>query len=104
VIQLIMGADVIAHPGDAGAVNTIAILVIICFLVGIARSWELIGGPSIAITQEVAALVRHDEPGADDEPPALACRLTWAFAPCLERKLPFRRFPHVMAWCRVAVL
>jgi hypothetical protein len=66
VIQLIEGVDVIAQPGDSGAVNTIAILVIICFLIGIARAWELIGGPSIAITQEVTALVRSHQRGADD--------------------------------------
>jgi len=59
VFQLIEGLDVSAHPGDTGAVDTIAILVVVCFLVGIARSWELIGGPSIGITQEVTALVRH---------------------------------------------
>ena len=43
VFQLIEGADVVAHPRDAGSVNTIAILVIVCALVGVARSWELIG-------------------------------------------------------------
>jgi hypothetical protein len=64
VIQLIEGAEVSAHPGDSGAVNTIAILAVVCFLVGIARSWELIGGPSIGITHEVTALVRHK--GAED--------------------------------------
>jgi hypothetical protein len=52
--------------------HKIGIAAMICFLIGIARAWELIGGPSIGITQEVAALVRHDEPGGDDEPPALA--------------------------------
>ena len=66
VVQLIEAVDVITRPGDSGAVNTIAILVIICFLIGIARSWELIGGPSIGIGQEVQALVRAHEGGADD--------------------------------------
>jgi hypothetical protein len=62
VVQLIEGVDVSAHPGDSGAVNTIAILVVVCALVGIARSWELIGGPSIGITHEVTALVRRKDP------------------------------------------
>jgi hypothetical protein len=57
---------VIAQPRDSGAVNTIAILVIVCFLVGIARAWKLISGPSIGITQEVTAFVRTHEHGADD--------------------------------------
>ena len=52
-----------------GPVQAIATLVIVCFLVGIARAWELIGGPSTGITHEVAALVRGDEGAA---PPAEA--------------------------------
>ena len=64
VIQLIEGLEIIASPGDSGAVNTIAILVVCCFLIGISRAWELIGGPSIGITQEVTALVRNHDHGA----------------------------------------
>ena len=73
VVQLIDGAGVIARPGDSGAVNTIAILVIVCFLIGIARAWELIGAPSIGISQEVTALVGGHERDADapehEQPP-----------------------------------
>jgi len=56
--QLIEGIAVMARPSDASAINTIAILVIICFLIGIARSWELVGGPSIGITRELTELIR----------------------------------------------
>jgi hypothetical protein len=66
VTQLIAGITVTVHPGDSGAVNTIAIVVAFCFLIGIDRAWELIGGPSIGISQEVAALVRGRGRGADD--------------------------------------
>ena len=66
VTQLIEGADVIAGQDVPGSVNTIAILVVVCFLIGIARSWELIGAPSIGLTQEITALVRGRERGAGD--------------------------------------
>jgi hypothetical protein len=66
VIQLIEGVAVITDGGDSGAVNTIAVLAIVCFLIGTARAWELIGGPSIGITREVTALVLSHQRSADD--------------------------------------
>ena len=66
VVQVIEGAEVLARPGDDSAVQTIAVLVVVCFLIGIIRSWELIGGPSIGITHEVTALVRSHERNAAD--------------------------------------
>jgi hypothetical protein len=67
VIQLTQGLDVLAQPRDTGAVQTIATLVIACALIGIARSWELIGGPEIGPWKELAALVRR--PGHDRATP-----------------------------------
>jgi TRAP-type C4-dicarboxylate transport system permease large subunit len=63
VVQLTQAADLFARPGNTGAVNTIAAMVIVSFLIGIARAWELIGGPSVGITHEVTALVRRHQGG-----------------------------------------
>jgi hypothetical protein len=71
VVQLIAGLQVVASPGNSGAVNTIAVLVVCCFLIGIARAWELIGGPSIGLTKEVTALVRgHGHSTKDTKDPS----------------------------------
>jgi len=64
ILELIAGIDVLGNPRDSGSVREIAILVSVCFLIGISRAWELIGGPSIGFTHEVAALVRG--PGSGD--------------------------------------
>jgi hypothetical protein len=66
VAQLISGIQVIVRPDNSGAVDTIVVLVVICFLIGIDRAWELVGGPSIGISREVAALMRGHERDADD--------------------------------------
>jgi hypothetical protein len=62
VIQVMQGADLLSRPDDADAVKTIAILVIVSFLIGIARAWELIGGPSIGFAHEVVAIARGGGP------------------------------------------
>jgi len=76
VIQLIEGISIDAQSANSGAVDTIAILVVVCFLLGIGRSWELIGGPSIGIRHEVAALVRaHQDVAGEPQqglPPPVA--------------------------------
>jgi hypothetical protein len=79
VLQTIVGAAVLAGPGDAasdaGDVNTIAILVVFCFLIGISRAWELIGGPEMGIAHEVIALARGHGSADDPEdapPPGLS--------------------------------
>ena len=66
-LQLFFGMKVVLHARDAGSVDAIAVVVIVCFLIGIARSWELVGGPSIAMYSELGAILRggHEE---NDEP------------------------------------
>jgi uncharacterized membrane protein YecN with MAPEG domain len=70
IYQLIAGLSVASHPDDSGSVDALAILVIVSFIVGISRAWELIGGPSIGIGHEVAAMVRHEEPADGAGSPA----------------------------------
>ena len=71
LIQLAEGVLIVTSSSNPGAVDTIAILVIVCFLIGIFRSWELVGGPSFGIGHEVTALVRgHGTEPADEEKPA----------------------------------
>jgi hypothetical protein len=69
VIQLIAGISAVNGTVDVSATRTIAILVIVSFLIGIARAWELIGGPEIGLFHELRLLGRNTEegsgPGAD---------------------------------------
>jgi len=65
VYQVFEGWTITDNAGDTGAMDSIAVIVVICFLVGIQRSWELIGAPSIAITHEVSELVRHGRTAAE---------------------------------------
>jgi hypothetical protein len=63
--QLAAGIVVMDSPRDASMVNTVAVIVVIFFLVGIARSWELIGGPSIGMFSEVQARLHQHRADAE---------------------------------------
>lgn len=63
VIQLLAGLALINHPGRHGDYETLCTLVVVCFLIGVGRSWELIGGPSIGFGSEVRRLARQDGRG-----------------------------------------
>jgi hypothetical protein len=58
-VQLIEGVALLRTTTDAGAARTIAVLVVVCFLIGVARAWELIGGPSFGILHELGSLFRE---------------------------------------------
>jgi hypothetical protein len=72
VLQLLAGLSLDRHPGGSEDLQTLCILVIVCFLVGISRAWELVGGPRISLTHQIAETVRHPHrpPARDDDPPA----------------------------------
>jgi hypothetical protein len=68
LVQLVAGLEIEFSSRDAGAQRTTAIVVVVCFLIGIARSWELIGGPEIGIFSELRAVRRtHRHPAPPDE-------------------------------------
>jgi hypothetical protein len=65
VVQLIAGISAINAGIDVSSTRTVAIIVIVSFLIGIARAWELIGGPEIGLVHELNLLRRHDPDSSD---------------------------------------
>jgi hypothetical protein len=63
VFQLRAGITLVGHSGHHGGYQTIAILVVVCFVIGITRSWELIGGPSIGVVHELFRFGSAHTPG-----------------------------------------
>ncbi len=49
VAQLIAAIQLDGNERDTEALRTICVLVAVCFLIGIARSWELVGGPRVGL-------------------------------------------------------
>lgn len=60
VIQLVAGISAIHSPDSTGDVRAITIVVIVSFFIGVARAWELIGGPEIGLLHELRLLGRRD--------------------------------------------
>jgi hypothetical protein len=52
-LQLFYALRLVSNARDVGAARGIAVLVIVCFLIGIARAWELVGGPSVGLSHEL---------------------------------------------------
>jgi hypothetical protein len=61
LVQLVLAVRVEYASAGASDVQNIAVLVAVCFLIGIARAWELIGGPTIGIRHEIGELIRTDD-------------------------------------------
>jgi hypothetical protein len=62
VIQLIAAIELDQRETNTGALHTICVLVVVCFLIGIERAWELVGGPQFGIARTIlsGALHQHE--------------------------------------------
>ncbi len=60
-IELVSGIGLLEHSHDPSDLQTVCILVVVCFLIGIARAWELVGGPSVSFSGQLItrAKTRH---------------------------------------------
>jgi hypothetical protein len=66
VIQLIAGITLTNHANDSGQLRTICVLVIVCFLIGIERAWELVGGPRVGLGHELVARAKERRDSPED--------------------------------------
>jgi energy-coupling factor transporter transmembrane protein EcfT len=68
VVQLLAGVGLSRHHGDLGDLQVLCTLVVVCFLIGIERAWELVGGPRVRLSREVLARMqeRHESQEAND--------------------------------------
>jgi hypothetical protein len=68
VVQLIAGIGLQRHAENRGDLQTLCVLVIVCFLIGIERAWELVGGPNVGLGHQILARIqeRRESSKADD--------------------------------------
>ena len=63
-LECFEGVRLMHHPTSADATSTVCVLVAVCFLIGIARAWELIGGPSISLRSQLTGAYRDHQASA----------------------------------------
>jgi hypothetical protein len=63
--QLDAGIELIANSHDRSNLRTVCVMVILCFLIGIARAWELVGGPEVGLVTSIRRR-RHEHNDAED--------------------------------------
>jgi hypothetical protein len=66
-LQFVGAIRLARSPQDAAAAEVLATLVVIFFLLGILRAWELIGGPSLGIWHELYSIIHGRRRGHSDE-------------------------------------
>jgi small-conductance mechanosensitive channel len=54
----VVGFELARRPDDEGLEQTLCVLIVVLFLIGIARAWQLIGARDASLTGELARAVR----------------------------------------------
>ncbi|HXM86600.1 MAG TPA: hypothetical protein VN889_03105 [Solirubrobacteraceae bacterium] len=67
VIQLIAAIELDGNRADSGSLHTICILVVVCFLIGIERAWELVGGPRFHLFGTLFATMNGESDAAAED-------------------------------------
>jgi len=65
VVQLVAAIELDVDERDLSSLHTICIVVVVCFLLGIERAWELVGGPRVGLVSSWSARRREREGEAD---------------------------------------
>jgi hypothetical protein len=65
VIQLLAALGLDRNEHDGGDLQIICVLVIVCFLIGIGRAWELVGGASAGLSRLLGQRLPSYEPPAE---------------------------------------
>jgi hypothetical protein len=64
-LQIQYGLRLVANHHDTGAAQGVAVLVVVSFILGIGRSWELVGGPSFSFLGQSFAFLRERRDRSD---------------------------------------
>jgi hypothetical protein len=70
VVQLIAAIGLDQRETNTDDLQTICVLVVVCFLIGIERAWELVGGPQFGLARTIILRAFHlsegDQPSSAD--------------------------------------
>ncbi len=69
-VEVVQGFMLLANPRDSDALQGISYILVASVLIGIARSWELVGGRDTGVVASFMVLVGRQPPGRDDAPEA----------------------------------
>ena len=63
-VQLVAAIQLDVNERDSGSLHTICVVVVVCFILGIERAWELVGGPRLRLIPALRQRRReHEEEG-----------------------------------------